>query len=529
MGQATRQFKTKADASIRMGSLGIGGMLNRTLAQAQRNVALTAKRINPNIRVNTPLPPSKAIPNIQNLAYLGGRPEEKPLSDLQKQIEDFYGSMRTKVTDPIKSFAAGHPIDDAWHQKDVVDVAAVGQKALSGISDAVQTNVANPFRDKKHDYVAPARPADETLKMLKERMDLALSDNTWTPEERQQIVSSYRNFIQKFVADDNEDLKSMNNWSVQSAYKQLVQQSRKAQAEGSAKGGDGLLGDFFGQAADAGMAHDLGEFYDGELMSAADDKYGPGFILSADEDGFYKIVSIRDLRHQIEAQARDNPQFAARLIAGMAAYGSYGGGTDKYAQGRIQFDAAGNPVRATFNVDDENALGQFLSDIAKDQEQAMNGQELQPWDAIMDQHAAQNAAIGATPGYGQQEAAAPSGRGYGGYGGGGGGGFGGGGGGVSYTDSDQLKQLINGIARSRLGYVLNDQQIAEFVAEYHAKEAAFVNARTSGQSGQQLDPESQAASWIEAHFRDPMAANQANNYISSLAAFLLGGSFGSTS
>jgi len=528
MGQASRQFKTKADASIRMGSLGIGGMLNNTLRQAQRNVAFAARQVNPNVRVNNPaIIPSKPIPQIQNVAYLGGRPEEKPLSDLQKQIEAFYGSMRTKVTDPIQSLASGHTVDDAWHQKDTLDVAAVGQQALTGITDAVQTKVANPFRDKKRDFVAPERPADETLQYLKERMNLALSDNTWTPEERQQIVNSYRNFIQKFVADDNEDLRSMNNWSVQSAFKQLVQKARKEQMAGDAVGGDGLLGDFFGQAQDDG-GPDLGEFYDGSLLSAADDKYGPGFILSADEDGFYKIVSIRDLQHQISTQARDDPAFAARLIAGMAAYGAYGGGTDKYAGGRIQYDGNGNPIRATFNVDDDKAVSTFLGLIAKDQEQAMNGQELQPWDAIMDQHAAQNATVAASPTYGDQDGSGGGRRGYGGYGGGGGFG-GGGGGGVTYTDSDQLKQLINGIARSRLGYALNDQQIAEFVAEYHAKEAAFVNARTSGQSGQQLDPESQAASWIEAHFRDPMAANQANNYINSLAAFLLGGSFGSTS
>lgn len=528
MGQATRQFKRKADGSLRMGSLAgmLGGVVQRAVATSARNVQVRADKFSGNIAV--PPPPSKPIPKLSQSPYIGGTPYNKANTDLHKQIKSFYDSMQGGV-DKLSSAVTGKTIDDAWHQADTLNVAAQTQKGILTAHDAAM-NIGNSMRKKP--FVAPERPDELTLQELQKSVDLALRDNTWRPDERMQIVKSYRAFIEKFVADDEEDLKSINNWKMQSVYKQLVkrwQQSVDAGKDTSNGQGGGLLGDFFGLSKGTQGIDDLSEFYDGPLQSSAQDDFGPGFILAADAGGWYKIEKLATLQHEIAVEARDNPAFAARLIAGMAAYGAYGSGTDKYAGQRIQYDKHGNPVAATFNVDDEKALGSFLDAIAKDQQMAMNGEELKPWDAIMDERAAQNSQIAATPSYGKQSGGGGGyrryGHGYGGYGGGGGGG----GGGVSYTDSDQLKQLINGIARSRLGYVLNEQQIAEFVAAYHSKEAAFVNARMGGMDGQQLDPESQAASWIEAHFRDSMAANQANNYISTLASFLLGGSFGSQS
>lgn len=537
MGQANRSgFKTKADASLRLGGLGavLGGTIGRAAQQIASRTAQAARKVAPNVpnipppsRPIPPMQPSKPIPSPQ-LQFFANKPADAPKPpgyDLRSQIQNLYDS----VGGFNKKLGQTFNGDKQNNEKEFLDVGTEVQRGFQAATDAT-AKLGNIFhRDKP--YVPPERPDEDVLQRVREQVDLALRDGTWTPEEKSQILQSYRNFVQKFVADDEDDLKSLNNWAVQSAFKQLTAQARKAQDADQEQAGGGFLNMFGLAQEDPNKApDDLGEYYSGNLLSAADDKYAQGFILSADAGGWYKIQSIKDLRHQIATEARDNPAFAAKLIAGMAAYGAYGGGTDKYAGQRIQFDKRGNPVAATFNTDDENALGTFLSAIAVDQEQAMNAQELQPWDAIMDQHAAQNSSIAATPSYGKQGGGGGGGyRRYGhGYGGGYGGG-GGGGGGVSYTDSDQLKQLINGIARSRLGMALNDQQIAEFVADYHSKEAAFVNARMAGQSGMQLDPESQAAAWLESHFRDPMAAQQANTYISSLASFLLGGSFGSQS
>jgi hypothetical protein len=519
--------KTRADSTIRTGT--VGGALGGILGQAQRNIAslgqqaVRATQAKRNIR---PIVASKPIP-AQNAMFFANRPADNPKpfvgDDLRKQIQQFYDSMggvKNKLAKPFDGKS------DEQEEQQSLDVGAVGQFGLNKVTDAVKKATNFAHHDKP--FTAPERPDLDTVRRVREQVDLALRDNTWAPYERDKILDSYRNFVKRFVADDGDDLKELNNWSVQSAFKQLVQQAQKAQDADQEQAGNGFTNMFGLANQDPKATDDLGKYYSGNLLSAADDKYAQGFILSSDANGWFKIQSIKDLRHQIAAEARDNPAFAARLIAGMSAYGAYGGGTDKYAGQRIQYDKRNNPVAATFNVDDENALGTFLSTIAVDQQQAMNSDELQPWDVIMDQHAAQNNQIAQAPSYGDQTPAAPRGRRGFGYGGGGFGG-GGGGGGISYTDSDQLKQLINGIARSRLGMTLNDQQIAEFVTDYHSKEAAFVNARIAGQNGMQLDPESQAAAWIESHFRDPMAAQQANTYISSLASFLLGGSFGSQS
>jgi hypothetical protein len=518
MGQANRDnYKTKADSTLRLGGLGaISGVIKQAQTTAQRAVnAARQPAIQRNIK---PIVPSKPIPP-QQVQYFANKPPPSAFDqdNLRKQIQSLY--------DTVGSFTKG--VGQLGSKGDAIapkqlDAAAQARKILAGAQDQVRGVQGFLSGD---EYEKPARPSSDILEQVKKQVEIAMRQNTWTDAEKQQILGSYRSFVQKFVADDEEDLKSLNNWAVQSAYKEL-QQKYRADKEGSETSVGGMFGDFFGLAKN-GDQSDLADYYSGTLQGNANDKYGPGFILASDNRGYYKIMSIEDLAHQLGTQARDDPAFAARLIAGMAAYGAYGGGTDKYAGGRIQFDKRGNPVRATFNVDDDEAVVTFLNLISKDQEQAMNAQELKPWDEIMDEHAAQNRDIGASPGYGNQGGGGGGGR--RGYGYGGGGYGGGGGGGVSYTDSDQLKQLINGIARSRMGMVLNDQQVAEFVAAYHAKEAAFVNARVAGQDGMQLDPESQAAAWIESHFRDSMASQQANSYISSLASFLLGGSFGSTS
>lgn len=506
MGQANRNnFKTKADSTLRLGSLAGAAVAG---ARVGRSTGATRKPIAAKVQPSKPIPPPAS-------QFYANKPATDP-DNIRKQVQSLYdtvggwsrnvGNLGTKTPD-----VQAKQLDAVGEIQRIYQGAADTAKGITGF-------VSNK------PYEKPERPHEDVLAQIRKNVDIALRDNTWSEQEKQQILGSYRQFVQKFVSDDEDDQKALNNWAVQSAYKQLVQKARQEQDAGKTTVG-GIFGNFFGLASQP--TDDLSEFYGGTLLSDSADKFGPGFILAADAGGWYKIESIQDLQHELGAQARDDPAFAAKLITGMASYGAYGAGTDKYAGQRIKFDKAGNPVAATFNVDDDNALSTFLGLIAKDQEMAMNAQELQPWDAIMDEHAAQNASIGASPGYGSQGGG--GGGGYSRYGGGGGGYGSSGGGGVSYTDSDQLKQLINGIARSRLGYVLNDQQIAEFVGAYHAKEAAFVNARIAGQSGQQLDPESQAASWIEAHFRDAMASQQANSYISSLASFLLGGSFGSQS
>ncbi len=499
MGQASRNWKTRADPTrISLGNFGSAiGATVAAAGQAARRAVQPQMGAQPPIRASLPVPD----PSVHFMGYQAGKPKN-PSDDINDAIEQAYASI-TGTVKKVNSAATGFKHDDPWEQSQSLDVAIRGKGAVKHITD-ITRGLGNFARDK--DYVAPDRPDTEILDQLKKDVFSALSDNTWTQDERAAIVKKYRQFYDKFTASD-DSVREINNFSVQSEFRRLQQQARVA-ADGSDK--------------KASLDDDFSHTYDGVLGSASDDEYAQGFVISQDEDGFFFVTRIKDLSHQLESQMRKDPVAAGKLMQRLAAWGAYAAGTDKYVADRIIRDKNGNPVKGHWTIDDTNALKTALADMAKQQETATSGAELQPWDVILDQVAETQGQVAAAPAYG-------GGAGGGGYRGGGYGGGGGGGGGVTYTDADQLKQLINGIARSRLGYVLNDAQIAEFVSTYHQKEAAFVQARVAGQNGMQLDPESQAAAWLESHFRDEMGAQQGNVYVSALANFLMGGSFGSSS
>lgn len=488
MGTATRNIKTVAGAT----KLGFGASIANAATRIASNAQRAATQIAPAMQASLPVPD----PSVKFIGYQPAAPKPKG-ADIKDLVAQAYGNI-TKATKGVGNTAVGQ----GWKNQP-------GVKAASNLLETLTTDNMGATRKE----VGTARgvdihgkaPDDEVLSQVEENLQHALTDNTWTPQERADIVKQYRDWWSHYTTGGQDQLKAINNFSVQSDFRRLVQQAHAAQEDG--KDTPDAMGDWISA-------------YKGPLLSDADDKFGPGFVLSQDEDGWFKIEGIADLQHLIEGNARKDPAFAAQLMARLTAWGVYGGGSDKYVKDRIVFDSHGNPVKAQWTVDDSNGLKTFLADVAKQQEVALNGGELQPWDTILDQVSLQNDTTASTKGYG---GGGGGGRG-GGYGGGGGGG-----GGVSYTDADQLKQLINGIARGRLGMALSDADINAFVADYHQKEAAFVRARIAGQDGQQLDPESQAAAWIESRFRDQMGAQQANTYVSGLASFLLGGSFGSTS
>lgn len=347
-------------------------------------------------------------------------------------------------------------------------------------------------------------PKAPDLERVRKQTEDALRDNTWTPDERVAIAEAYREFYDRYTLGDDTE-RRINNWAIRAEYKRLYAQWQR---EKDAK--DGSL-------AELGDG-DFRNTYQGRLNGNEADYFGPGFIINQDENGFYLLQDTDDTWQQINASARTNPALAATLITKLAAFGSYGGAAEKYATQNVVFAADGTPIKARWTKDDEQALRQFLTDVSVQQA----GGSYRSWDEILDETAAQNQELGVTPGYGEP----PGGNGgYGGYGGGGG--YGGNAGGVSYTDPNELKQLLNGAARARLGYALSDADVAAFIADYHQREAAFVNARIAGQDATQLDPENNAYAWIESHFRDQMGAQAGNNYIQQLAQFLMGGGFAS--
>lgn len=542
MGQASRNIrpiKTRAGAGLNLGGVvGAGARAGaaaglKTRAGATAGLARNVKPIIPSKPVPDPsaafigfTPRAQATPASLGLAQGAALGAAKGFPAVGPSGLPDYGGFNGQPVKRHPSYAAeigtadggaglnGSELnrgpqagDPAWNSFDALSKGA--GRVLQGVGvGATQGN-----KKRREQAAKEPNPDEKVLADLQLQVSSALRDNTWSPETRAKIVQTYRDFWLHFTGADPQRMQ-LNNFAVQSEYRRYLQQWHDNGQNGKHTA-DWGQGDFFST-------------YSGVLESEADDQYGPGFILDKDEDGWFKISNVQDLQAQIEATMRKDPVAAAEMITKLTAWGAYGGAQEKYSKNNVVFDKNGNPVKARWTKDDQVALSQFLHDVSKQQEAAKDGSELQPWQDIISTVAEQNQGIATTPGYaGDGGAGGYSRRGRGGYGGYGGGG--GGGGGISYTDSDQLKQLINAIARARLGYALNDDQIAQFVTEYHTKEAAFVNARIAGQSGQQLDPESQAAAWIESHFRDQMAGQQGNTYISALANFLMNGSFGSTS
>lgn len=340
---------------------------------------------------------------------------------------------------------------------------------------------------------ASRRVERDEIERIRKQVESTLRDDAWTPDERRLVVDTYRHFAARLVNGDTE-ARDINNWSIWSEYRRLLAQEKAAQMDGRAMAEYGQ-GGFF-------------DTYQGALTGDDSDYFGPGFIVAEDENGYAYITDLDDLVTSITGSARNDPVAAASLMTRLAGWQAYGAGSEKFVANRIQFDAQGRPVKGNWAKDDQDALRQFLTDVALMQASG----DRRPWTQILEENAEQSAEIAASPGYGAL-----------GTGGGGGGGGGGGTGGVSFTPPDLLKQMINGVARARLGQVLSDNDVAAFVADFHRKEAEYVHARLAGLDATQVDPESAAAAWIESRFRDQMAGQAGNNLVMELTRFLMGG------
>jgi len=239
----------------------------------------------------------------------------------------------------------------------------------------------------------------------------------------------------------------------------------------------------------------------------------PDFILNMDQNtGRLTIEGPGTVFRSVVSTLMSSPAEAAKWQTLLAQTGAYVRGSEQYVPKAGRF---GN-----WTDEDNEALELALKQVAIRQ---ANG-DTRSWQEIIASKAAVGLDAGTSPPAGAQGA---SGGGYGGGGyGGGGGGYGGGGGqskGVTLTDSAELKQLANGVARARMGRVLSEDETAQFVAYYHAAETAFINARIAGQTAEQKDPESQAADWLESHFKIQSQNKQEGSLTVELVKFLMGG------
>jgi len=259
-------------------------------------------------------------------------------------------------------------------------------------------------------------------------------------------------------------------------------------------------------------------------------------IISRDKDGVDQIVSAEDwIRGKIadtRVDPNDSPQEAAakRRLAGnliqtlaMAdTYSSYAQKRD--AAYRVVLDENGEAVAGYLEKPDVAALQNLVSQVINSNMSSNETFAIEDW---IEAYALERDSIGReTEGPGDTGGRSGSGRGgYGGYGGGGyGGGGGGGGGGYQFTSPETLKSMVDGIARSRLGRVLTAEEVAGFVAHYHSLERAFVDNYRLGADATRVEPESEAAAWIETRLMKEQAGQQAGKYVMLLRQLFSSGS-----
>jgi hypothetical protein len=259
-------------------------------------------------------------------------------------------------------------------------------------------------------------------------------------------------------------------------------------------------------------------------------------IIARDKDGVESIISAEDWVRAKIADTRvdpnDSPQEAAqkRRLAGnliqtlaMAdVYSSYAQKRD--AAYRVVLDERGEAVAGYLEKPDVAALQNLVAQVINSNMSSNETFAIEDW---IEAYALERDSIGRdTEGPGDTSGRGSSGYGgYGGYGGGGyGGGGGGGGGGYQLTSAETLKSMVDGIARSRLGRVLTAEETAGFVAHYHQLERAFVDSYRLGADATRIEPESEAAAWIETQLMKEQAGQQSGKYVMMLRQLFASGS-----
>lgn len=258
-------------------------------------------------------------------------------------------------------------------------------------------------------------------------------------------------------------------------------------------------------------------------------------IISRDKDGVDHIMSAEDWVRAKIADTRvdpdDSPQEAAakrrlagNLIQTLAMADTYSTYAQKKAAAyRVVLDEKGEAVAGYLEKPDVAALQNLVSQVINSNMSSNETFAIEDW---IEAYALERDSIGRET-EGPDEGGSGSGYsrgGYGGYGGGGYGGGGGGGGGVQLTSGETLKSMVDGIARSRMGRVLTAAESAAFIAHYHSLERAFVDNYRNGADATRVEPESEAAAWIETTLMNEQAGQQAGKYVMMLRQLLGSGS-----
>lgn len=281
---------------------------------------------------------------------------------------------------------------------------------------------------------------------------------------------------------------------------------------------------------------------DNTLSIGLNDNIGfPWLLVKDPKSGELITENVAATFVKLNAEALRDPIKAGRLMYAMTVLRMYGGGKEAYVKDRM-YNKKGPEGKmefaGTWGEDDRNAVSNLIKMMSHDQsnliEAALNSPDpsaatdaLPDFETLITQRAA--GALNR-----DQTLPTPSGSGTKSSGGGGfrrrggGGGFsssGGGSGATRYTDSEQLHQFVDSIARARTGRDLSNADATEFINYYHGLEAQNSAAYYGGASSTMLDPESQAVAWIESRFSKEAAAGGYGNYFEAFVKAVQSGAF----
>lgn len=261
-------------------------------------------------------------------------------------------------------------------------------------------------------------------------------------------------------------------------------------------------------------------------MIISRDKDGVDHIMSAEDWIRGKVADTRVDPNDSPAEAAAKRRLAGNLIQTLAmadAYSSYAQKRD--AAYRVVLDENGEAVAGYLEKPDVAALQNLVAQVINSNMSSNETFAIEDW---VEAYALERDSIGReTEGPGDTSGRG-SGYGRGGYGGYGGGGYGGGGGGggsgYQLTSPETLKSMIDGIARSRFGRVLSKEEADAFVAHFQSLERAFVDNYRLGADATRVEPEAEAAAWLETRFASEQAGQQAGKYVMLLRQLFSSGS-----
>lgn len=407
----------------------------------------------------------------------------------------------------------------------------LGSDAPGGATESMKEKASRGLRIEKSE--AAVRKSQENLgkrsKIVEEAAKAQAADPTIPIEEKQAFAELAEAWKWGTAGFDemNPIAIAIKNLGTRASYRKMYADWAKSR-KGSKTTGGGLpswmpdatgaevdeaggLGGFMDQnKGTTGVFDTSPELFD---MIITRDKQGVESIISAEDWVRAKIADTRVDPNDSPEEAAQKRRLAGNLIQTLAmadVYSSYAQKRD--AAYRVVLDEKGEAVAGYLEKPDVAALQNLVSQVINSNMSSNETFAVEDW---IEAYALERDSIGREtegPGAGSDR----GGSGYGGYGGGGyggGGGGGGGAGGYQYTSGETLKSMVDGIARSRLGRVLTADEVAGFIEHYHSLERAFVDAYRMGADATRIEPESEAAAWIETQLMKEQAGQQAGKYV----------------